>query len=181
MTRNLIGYGGQPLDFTWPNGQRLAVSVVVNFEAGAEQQVGDGDPLSERMGEVISVVEPGTRDMGQEQIFAYGIRAGIWRFFDALEVNRIPRLSSAADAPSSARLELRAGLPREAMSSPPGSIPRRESRTQSPRNRNRATRVDKKSLGGITCGAVNVHETSRDFRVCFRIARLRANLALLDE
>ena len=28
--------------------------------------------------------------MGQEQIFAYGMRAGIWRFFDALEASRIP-------------------------------------------------------------------------------------------
>jgi peptidoglycan/xylan/chitin deacetylase (PgdA/CDA1 family) len=90
MTRDLIGYGGLPPEFTWPDGRRLAVSVVINFEEGAEQQVGDGDPVSERMGEVLSVVEPGTRDMGQEQIFAYGMRAGIWRFFDALETYHIP-------------------------------------------------------------------------------------------
>ena len=76
MTRDMVGYGGNWPDMHWPNGARLAVSVAVNFEEGAEQQVGDGDPQCERMGEVISVVAPGVRDMGQEQIFAYGTRAG---------------------------------------------------------------------------------------------------------
>jgi peptidoglycan/xylan/chitin deacetylase (PgdA/CDA1 family) len=88
--RDLIGYKGQTPDFLWPNGARLAVSFVVNFEEGAEQQVGDGDPLSERLGEVISVVEPGVRDLGQEQIFAYGMRAGIWRMLDALDEFDLP-------------------------------------------------------------------------------------------
>lgn len=63
---------------------------MVNFEEGAEQQVGDGDPASERIGEVISVVEPGVRDIGQEQIFAYGMRAGLWRVLDALGSNEVP-------------------------------------------------------------------------------------------
>ncbi len=85
MTRDLVGYGGRWPDMRWPNGARLAVSIAVNFEEGAEQQVGDGDPQSERMGEVISVVPPGIRDMGQEQIFAYGTRAGLWRMLDALD------------------------------------------------------------------------------------------------
>jgi hypothetical protein len=60
------------------------VSVVVNFEEGAESQVGDGDDASERVGEVVSVVPPGVRDLGQEQIFACGMRAGLWRMLDAL-------------------------------------------------------------------------------------------------
>jgi hypothetical protein len=89
--RDLIGYGGKTPALAWPNGAGLAISLVVNFEEGAEQQVGDGDPASERIGEILSVVEPGTRDMGQEQIFAYGMRAGLWRFLDALEVG--PRQS----------------------------------------------------------------------------------------
>jgi peptidoglycan/xylan/chitin deacetylase (PgdA/CDA1 family) len=90
MQRDLIGYGGQWPDLRWPNGARLAVSVVVNLEEGAEQQVGDGDPQSERMGEVLSVVPTGVRDMGQEQIFAYGTRAGLWRMLDALERHALP-------------------------------------------------------------------------------------------
>ena len=84
MTRDLVGYGGAWPDFTWPNGARLAVSVVVNFEEGAEQQVIDGDPASERIGEVISVVPEGKPDLGQAQIFAYGMRAGAWRVARAL-------------------------------------------------------------------------------------------------
>lgn len=90
MTRDLVGYGGDWPRFSWPNGARLAVSVVVNFEEGAELQVGDGDAVSERMGEVTSVVAPGVRDQGQEQIFAYGMRAGFWRMLAALEKHRLP-------------------------------------------------------------------------------------------
>ena len=87
--RDLIGYAGRWPDIRWPNGARLAVSVVVNFEEGAEEQVGDGDPRCEPVGEFPSVVPPGRRDLGQEQIFAYGLRAGLWRILDALDRHRI--------------------------------------------------------------------------------------------
>ncbi|GGH17846.1 allantoinase [Alsobacter metallidurans] len=90
MTRDLLGYGGRWPDVTWPGGKRLAVSVVVNFEEGSEHQVGDGDARSEPMGEVMSVVPAGVRDQGQEQIFAYGMRAGVWRMLDALDAHAIP-------------------------------------------------------------------------------------------
>ncbi|MEM1066345.1 MAG: polysaccharide deacetylase family protein [Pseudomonadota bacterium] len=90
MSRDLVGYGGAWPDFTWPGGVRLAVSVVVNFEEGAEQQILDGDPVSERIGEVISVVPEGKPDPGQAQIFGYGTRAGVWRMMDALERYDIP-------------------------------------------------------------------------------------------
>ena len=90
MTRDLVGYGGDWPDFTWPGGARLAVSVVVNFEEGAEQQVLDGDPSSERSGEVISVVPEGRPDPGQAQIFAYGTRAGAPRMARARKTAQIP-------------------------------------------------------------------------------------------
>lgn len=88
--RDLIGYGAVRPDIVWPNGARVAVSVVVNFEEGAELQVGDGDPLSERVGEIVSVVPEGVRDQGQEQLFAYGTRVGLWRFLDALDATQTP-------------------------------------------------------------------------------------------
>jgi peptidoglycan/xylan/chitin deacetylase (PgdA/CDA1 family) len=88
--RDLIGYGANPPRIIWPNGARVAVSVVVNFEEGAERQVGDGDPTSERVGEILSVVPEGARDQGQEQIFAYGTRVGLWRFLDAFEATETP-------------------------------------------------------------------------------------------
>ena len=88
--RDLIGYAGAPPQIIWPNRARVAVSVVVNFEEGAEMQVGDGDFTSERIGEVLSVVPEGRRDQGQEQIFAYGTRVGLWRFLDALKETQTP-------------------------------------------------------------------------------------------
>ncbi|MBO6720082.1 MAG: polysaccharide deacetylase family protein [Rhizobiaceae bacterium] len=90
MIRDLVGYGGQWPEFCWPNGARLAVSVVVNFEEGAERQDLDGDPQNEKIGEVISVVPEGRPDPGQAQIFAYGTRAGAWRMKEALARHRIP-------------------------------------------------------------------------------------------
>lgn len=90
MSRELIGYGGEWPNFTWPNGARLAVSVVVNFEEGAKLQVLDSDATSERIGEVISVVPEGRPDPGQAQIFAYGTRAGAWRRRRASAIRQIP-------------------------------------------------------------------------------------------
>ncbi|MBS0520356.1 MAG: polysaccharide deacetylase family protein [Proteobacteria bacterium] len=84
LPRDLLGYGDQPPTWKLPNGAALAVSPVINFEEGAELAVGDGDPASERMSEVLSVVPPGRWDQGTEQIFAYGMRAGVWRMLDAL-------------------------------------------------------------------------------------------------
>src|SRR5580698_8227586 len=83
--RDLIGYGGRPPAIVWPNGARVAVSLVVNFEEGAELAIGDGDDRNERIAEVASVVEAGMRDFAQEEMFAYGMRAGLWRFLDAFE------------------------------------------------------------------------------------------------
>jgi peptidoglycan/xylan/chitin deacetylase (PgdA/CDA1 family) len=88
--RDLVGYGSEPPRVAWPNGARLAVSVVVNFEEGAELSVGDGDPVNEVFGEVQSVVPPGRRDLPLEETFAYGLRAGLPRMLGALARHRIP-------------------------------------------------------------------------------------------
>jgi peptidoglycan/xylan/chitin deacetylase (PgdA/CDA1 family) len=88
--RDLVGYGDEPPRVAWPNGARLAVSVVVNFEEGAELSVGDGDPVNEVFGEVQSVVPPGRRDLPLEETFAYGLRAGLPRMLGALARHRIP-------------------------------------------------------------------------------------------
>ncbi len=85
MRRDLIGYGFAPPRFVWPNGAKVAVSLAVNYEEGAELSVEAGDPENERIGEVLSVVGPGRRDIGIEQIFAYGLRAGLPRFLEAFD------------------------------------------------------------------------------------------------
>lgn len=88
--RDLTGYADYPPDIVWPNGARVAVSIAVNFEEGAELQVGDGDGSSEPVGEVRSVVDPTVRDYGQEQLFAYGTRVAIYRFLGALDRSKTP-------------------------------------------------------------------------------------------
>lgn len=82
--RDLEGYGGSPPAWKLPGDAKLAVSMVINFEEGAELAVSDGDAQAERISEVMSVVPPGRWDQGNEQIFAYGVRAGVWRMLDAL-------------------------------------------------------------------------------------------------
>jgi len=89
-TRNLAGYGlSQPAPL-WPNGARLAVTININYEEGAEFTVENGDPANEKIGEVMSVVPAGRRDFGMEELFAYGIRAGLPRFLDGLDRFKIP-------------------------------------------------------------------------------------------
>ena len=83
--RDLIGYGGKPPAWTLPNGAKVAVSMVINFEEGAELAAGDGDPATEKLGEIVSIIPPGKWDQGTEQVFAYGMRAGIWRMLDWLK------------------------------------------------------------------------------------------------
>jgi peptidoglycan/xylan/chitin deacetylase (PgdA/CDA1 family) len=114
MKRDLVGYGRNRPDFTWPNGARLAVSLTVNFEEGAELSVEAGDGATERFGEVQSVQPPGVRDLAQESVFDYGMRAGIWRFLDAFEACRVPATfmmcgRAVERAPEIARIVVDAG------------------------------------------------------------------------
>ena len=109
IERDLRGYGRARPDIIWPNGARVAVSLVVNFEEGAELAVEQGDAETERYGEVASTSPPGVRDLVQEQVFDYGMRAGLWRFLDAFAyanvrstfmmcgraVERVPELARA--------------------------------------------------------------------------------------
>ncbi len=45
--RDLRGYGRNPPDPRWPDGARVAVQFVVNFEEGGENNILHGDPASE--------------------------------------------------------------------------------------------------------------------------------------
>lgn len=90
IQRDLRGYGRNRPTIVWPNGARVAVSLVVNFEEGAELSIEQGDNETERFGEVLSVQPPGVRDFVQEQVFDYGMRAGLWRFLDAFDSHDLP-------------------------------------------------------------------------------------------
>ena len=83
--RDFIGYGPNPPVVEWPNGARIAVSVVVNYEEGSEYSTLDGDPAGETMGESPSPVPVGDRDLANESFFEYGSRVGVWRILNILE------------------------------------------------------------------------------------------------
>ena len=90
MIRDLVGYGPNPPVIEWPGGARIAVSMVVNYEEGAEYSTLDGDPHHETNSEVPSPVPPGQRDVFNESFFEYGSRVGVWRLLDLLDRYQAP-------------------------------------------------------------------------------------------
>ena len=46
-TRDLKGYGANPPQANWPNGARVALSLVLNYEEGAEYSIEHDDAHSE--------------------------------------------------------------------------------------------------------------------------------------
>lgn len=88
--RDFVGYGPNPPHVEWPNGARLAISVVVNYEEGSEYSLLDGDPQREVNNEVPSPVPLDQRDLANESFFEYGSRAGVWRIMDILGEYEIP-------------------------------------------------------------------------------------------
>ena len=82
--RDFRGYGDMPPSIRWPDDARLAVSVVVNVEEGAELSLGMGDERNESVYEVVEEVR-GHRDLCMESHFEYGTRAGWPRIRALLE------------------------------------------------------------------------------------------------
>jgi putative urate catabolism protein len=90
--RDFLGYGAAPPDPKWPNGARLAVQIVMNYEEGSEHAIGDGDASSETyLTEVPgATLGPGKRDLIVESVYAYGSRAGFWRLMRMFAARDIP-------------------------------------------------------------------------------------------
>jgi peptidoglycan/xylan/chitin deacetylase (PgdA/CDA1 family) len=78
----------------WPDGARLALSVVVNFEEGAELSLGMGDERNEFIYEAAERVE-NARDLCMESHFEYGTRAGWARIRQALQTYNVPATISS--------------------------------------------------------------------------------------
>ena len=87
--RDFVGYGRNPPRGTWPNGARLAMSIVLNYEEGSEQSVLDGDPAGESVAEIVRQAERGQRDLALESMFEYGSRVGVWRLLDIFDRKQI--------------------------------------------------------------------------------------------
>ena len=77
--RDFVGYGRTPPDFEWPDGSKLAVNIVVNYEEGAEANLPDGDLTQDTWGEYTYAIDPPFRDIGTEGHYEFGSRVGIWR------------------------------------------------------------------------------------------------------
>lgn len=87
--RDFRGYGGRYPDARWPNGARIAVSVVLNIEEGAELALSAGDERNEVVHEAVQKVESAP-DLCMESHFEYGSRAGYWRIVDLADRLGVP-------------------------------------------------------------------------------------------
>ncbi|WP_020593440.1 allantoinase PuuE [Kiloniella laminariae] len=90
--RDLVGYGPQPAKANWPEGARVAVQFVLNYEEGGENCVLHGDPASEVfLSEIIGAAAfDKARHMSMESIYEYGSRAGVWRILKLFRERQIP-------------------------------------------------------------------------------------------
>jgi peptidoglycan/xylan/chitin deacetylase (PgdA/CDA1 family) len=95
--RDFVGYGRTPPDVTWPDGSKVAVNLVVNYEEGAEYSLLDGDPINDTWGETSSTTPPQIRDMGTETHYEFGSRVGIWRIARILDEFGV---AASVDAPA---------------------------------------------------------------------------------
>ncbi len=90
--RDLVGYGAEPPHANWPDGARIAVQFVMNYEEGGENCVLNGDAGAETfLSEIINAPEiKAARHMSMESIYEYGSRAGVWRLLRLFEEFGVP-------------------------------------------------------------------------------------------
>lgn len=90
--RDFLGYGADPPDPKWPNGAKLALSFVLNYEEGGENTVLNGDAGSELYLHEVPGGSPilGERNRTVESQFDYGARAGVWRILRAFAARKLP-------------------------------------------------------------------------------------------
>ena len=79
--RDFTGHGPNPPDADWPGGAKIAISVVLNYEEGGENNILHGDAGSEAFLSDIAGAAPwaGQRHWNMESLYDYGARAGFWR------------------------------------------------------------------------------------------------------
>jgi allantoinase len=91
ISRDFVGYGRRPPHPRWPQGARIALQFVLNYEEGAENCVLDGDPSSEVfLSEIVNAQAFPMRHMSMESLYEYGSRAGVWRVLRAFERHQLP-------------------------------------------------------------------------------------------
>lgn len=103
--RDFVGYGRFPPEVRWPGGARLVVSVVLNYESGAEYSL-ERDGRNDSWGEHAGEVAPPVRDLGTETHFEFGSRAGVWRLARLFEKTGVPLSVGACAAALEANPEV---------------------------------------------------------------------------
>ena len=90
--RDMHGHGQTPPDANWPDGARVAVQFVVNYEEGGENCILHGDAASEAFLSDIpgAAPWPDQRHWNMESIYEYGARAGFWRLHRLFTGANIP-------------------------------------------------------------------------------------------
>lgn len=94
--RDLVGYGREPVDASWPSGATVALNLVVVYEEGSEASVRWGDERNDGWGEYAGDgPQPPLLDHGTEGHYDYGSRAGIWRLARLIDEAGVPATVSA--------------------------------------------------------------------------------------
>jgi len=91
QARDFVGYGRTPPNPKWPGGARIAVNFNLNYEAGGEASVEEGDSASEGMlNDIGFPAIEGQRSPLAESAFEYGSRVGVWRVLRTFERFNVP-------------------------------------------------------------------------------------------
>ena len=90
--RDFRGHGPDAPDAKWPNAAKIAVSLVLNYEEGGENNILHGDGQSEAFLSDIAGAAPwpNQRHWNMESIYDYGARAGFWRLHRLFTERGIP-------------------------------------------------------------------------------------------
>jgi putative urate catabolism protein len=91
-TRDFVGHGPTPPHARWPNGARIAVQFVLNYEEGGENCILEGDEASEAfLSEIVGARPfPSARHLSMESMYEYGSRVGVWRLLDLFAERGLP-------------------------------------------------------------------------------------------
>jgi len=91
-SRDFVGYGPTPPDPQWPEGARIAVNFVMNYEEGSEPSIQDGEDHTELGLSEAHGLNQGVkgRDLAGESMFEYGSRVGFWRLMRLFQERGLP-------------------------------------------------------------------------------------------
>jgi allantoinase len=82
--------------WAWPQGAKLALSIVVNVEEGAQYSVADGDPFPEPVDELGVTLKKPVHMHGNQSNYQYGIEEGAERVLALLDQHKRPATWTAA-------------------------------------------------------------------------------------